>query len=86
MADDHSFYSAETAMLCARCANEVDWVGMPNDVCFDVFVTPFGNFCSRLCIPAGFRRNTETELGFRHFEKPERVPSLTRISTYLCTK
>jgi hypothetical protein len=40
----------------------------------------------RLCIPAGFRRNPGTELGFRHFEKPERIPSLTGTSTYLCTK
>ncbi len=31
MADDHSFYSAETAMLCACGANKVDWVGTPND-------------------------------------------------------
>ncbi len=44
MADDHSFYSAETTMLCARGANEVDWVGMPDDVNFDVFSTPFSNF------------------------------------------
>ncbi len=46
MADDHSFYSAETAMLCAHHANKIDCVGMPNDVYFDVLLTPFGNFCS----------------------------------------
>jgi hypothetical protein len=46
MAYDHLFYSAETAMLHARGANKVDWVGMPDDVYFDVFMTPFGNFCS----------------------------------------
>jgi hypothetical protein len=46
MANDHLFYSAETAMLYACHANEVDWVGMPNDVYFDDLLTPFGNFCS----------------------------------------
>jgi hypothetical protein len=46
MADDHSFYRAEMAMLCACRANEVDWVGMPNDVYFDFFATSFSNFCS----------------------------------------
>ncbi len=46
MANDHSFYSAEMAMLCARHANEVDWVGTPNDSYFDVLSTPFGNSCS----------------------------------------
>jgi hypothetical protein len=46
MANDHSFYSAEAAMLRARRASEIDWVGMPNDVYFDVLSTLFGNFCS----------------------------------------
>jgi hypothetical protein len=46
MADDHSFYSAETETLRAHRANEVDWVGTPNDFYFDVLSTPFGNFCS----------------------------------------
>ncbi len=46
MANYHLFYSAEMAMLCARHANEVDLVGMPNDIYFDVLSTPFGNFCS----------------------------------------
>jgi hypothetical protein len=46
MVDDHSFYSAETAMLRARHANKVDWVGTPNDFYFDVLSTPFSNFCS----------------------------------------
>ena len=41
MADDRSFYRAETAMLCAHRANKVDWVGMPNDFYFDVLLTPF---------------------------------------------
>jgi hypothetical protein len=41
---------------------------------------------TRFCIPTGFCRNPGTELGFWHFEKPERVPSLTGTSTYLCTK
>jgi hypothetical protein len=46
MANDHSFYSAEMALLCVHGANEVDWVGMPDDFDFDVFSTKFGNFCS----------------------------------------
>ncbi len=46
MADDHLFYSTEMAMLCVRGANVVDWVGTPDDFDFDVFLTPFGNFCS----------------------------------------
>jgi hypothetical protein len=46
MADDHSFYSAEMALLCARRANKVDWVGTPNDLYFNVLLTPFNNFCS----------------------------------------
>jgi hypothetical protein len=46
MANDHLFYSAEMAMLRARGANKVDWVGTPDDFNFDVFSTPFSNFCS----------------------------------------
>jgi hypothetical protein len=51
VADDHSFHGAETAVLRARGANEVDGIGMPDNVHFDVWATPFRHLCFDLSRP-----------------------------------
>jgi hypothetical protein len=71
--------------LCATWQQTGHKDGSPGILCF-LSDSGLATMSPRLCIPAGFRQNPGTELGFRHFEKQECVPSLTGTSTYLCTK